>query len=121
MKKLIGLLGLLFLLSCPCFGQESNPDGIIGKVTIGVYGGVRTGNSELNLFEGSVLLRRDGDFKGSGLWTEVIYPASKSLSLVFKIQAERQQFEYPETFLYYRQESRATIYTFVVGFRFFHQ
>lgn len=121
MKKLISLFVLFFLFSGFCFGQESNPDGKIGKPTVTILGGLRTGDSKFTLSENGLSVKRDGEFSGSGVWINLTYPTSRSLSLIFQFNADWQNSEYPVTRDFYRQESKFTTYGFVFGLRFFTQ
>jgi len=112
---------VLALFVSPVFAQDSNPDGAIGKLVLGLYGGVRTGTGESITSQGNLSVRHNSDFSGSGLWAVITYPASRSISLIFQVSGDWQNTEFPETSDFYKQESKYGIYSFAFGIRIFGQ
>lgn len=121
MRAFLVILIILTLTfrALPIMAQDRNPDGIIDAPTITILGGLRMGNDTYSLWEGRPLFSSRGDLNGSLLMAEIIYPATKNLSLIFQFSRDWQKLEYPKTEASYRRETTLTGYNLIFGIRLF--
>jgi len=115
MKKLLMVL-VLVLIPVILFGEESNPDGVIGNPSFTLLGGLGMGNMKQKV---SDLDAGDFDLKTYGVRLEILYPMSKSSSFILQFNLDKQNLNSPETFDFYKMESNLTSYGIVVGIRLF--
>ena len=115
MKKLLMVM-VLVLIPVIIFGQESNPDGIVGKPSFTLLGGFGTGDikQHINGIDAGTV-----DLKSYGVKLEVLYPLSKSASFIFQVNISKENQNSPETLDFYKMKSDLTGYGFVVGVRLF--
>jgi hypothetical protein len=96
--------------------KKSNPDGIIGHPSLTLWAGFGGGTIKNSI--GRINLP-NGDASSYTLRADVIYPATKSTSLLLQIGITGESQSFPETSEYYNEKISLNGYGIVVGVRIF--
>lgn len=82
MKKVLMVLGLLVLPTL-CFARDSNPDGLLNRPSFTLLAGFNRANRDFSLGY-SHNYRYHSRLEDYNFRAEIIYPATRSLSLILR-------------------------------------